>query len=120
MFKFPFTAVLAASLIAFGGARTGLAQMNQGDDSGVKQALADYIDAFNHHDGTAVAAAFTEDADRTTVRGEVSHGRGEIEKSYTGLFAGMLKNSHRTATVKSARFLTPDIAIVEADYVLSG
>ena len=106
--------------MAAGISGTCRAQTNQAGESGVKQALADYIDGFNHHDAAAVGAEFADDADRTTVRGDVSHGRSAIEKSYAGLFGGMLKNAHRTATVKSVRFLTPEIALVDADYELTG
>jgi uncharacterized protein (TIGR02246 family) len=120
MYKHYLTIGLAASLIAFGFSRTGWAQTNQAVESGVKQALTDYIDGFNHHDASAVAAAFAEDAERTTVRGDVSHGRSAIEKSYAGLFGGILKNAHRTATLKSVRFLTPEIALVDADYEITG
>jgi len=119
MHKTHLAIALALSLIAFGAARTSWAQ-NEASEAGIKQTLADYIDAYNHHDGTAVAAEFADDADRTTVRGDVSHGRAAIEKSYTGLFNGTLKNAHRTATAKSIRFLTPEIALVDADFVLSG
>lgn len=114
------TFVLAALLVAFGFSLAGRAQTNPAGEAGIKQALSDYIDGFNHHDGVATAAEFAEDADRTTVRGDVSHGRSTIEKSYVSLFGGMLKNAHRTATVKSIRFLTPEIALVDADYELSG
>jgi uncharacterized protein (TIGR02246 family) len=119
MKKHYLTIVLVASMMTFGYSRTGSAQTNPGE-AGVKQALADYIDGFNHHDAAAVAAQFAEDAERTTVRGDVSHGRGAIEKSYAGLFGGMLKNAHRSATVKSVRLLTPEIALVDADYELTG
>lgn len=120
MHKRHLTIGLAASLIAFGFSPTGWAQTSSAGESSVKQTLTDYIDGFNHHDAAAIAAKFAEDADRTTVRGDVSHGRGAIEKSYAGLFGGTLKNAHRSATVKSVRFLTPEIALVDADYELTG
>lgn len=120
MRKHYWTIGLAALLVAFGFSVRGRAQTNPAGETGIKQALSDYIDGFNHHDGAAAAAEFAEDADRTTVRGDVSHGRGAIEKSYAALFGGMLKNAHRTATVKSIRFLTAEIALVDADYELTG
>ena len=120
MHKHHLTIAIAASLLAFGVSRTSLAQTSPAAESGIKQTLTDYLDGFNHHDAAAIAAEFTEDAERTTVRGEVSHGRGAIEKSYAALFSGILKNAHRSATVKSVRLLTPEIALVDADYELSG
>ena len=63
---------------------------------------------------------FTEDADFITVQQAVSHGRKGIEDHFVPLFSGRLANAHRTCTVKSVRFITPDVATVRMDYVLTG
>jgi uncharacterized protein (TIGR02246 family) len=86
----------------------------------VKKAAVGFIDPFNRHDPHAVAMAFTEDADLTSVRGVTAHGRKEIEQFYAGVFAGRLKSAHRTASVTSVRFLARDIASVDADWEITG
>lgn len=90
------------------------------DSSAVKQVVAAYDDAFNQHDARAVGALFSEESDFTNMRGSGKHGRKDIEQNYGNLFAGVLKNSHRTDTVKNVRFLTPEIAQVDADWEMTG
>jgi uncharacterized protein (TIGR02246 family) len=90
------------------------------DSAGIKRAVADFTDAFNHHDPHSTAASFTEEADLTNTRGMSNHGRKEIEEHYGSLFAGFLKNAHRTVTVRNVRFLTPDQALVDSDWEMTG
>ena len=117
-----FTTLLAAGFLAVFLPLQGAAQQAtyDSDSASIKQTVAAFIDAFNHHDSLAVANVFTEDADRITVRGERTHGRKEIAASYGALFTGRLKTSQRSATVKSVHLLSPEIALVDADYELSG
>jgi hypothetical protein len=80
------------------------------DSSAIKQVVSDFLDAFNNHDAHAWALSFAEDGDFTNVAGLTRHGRREVEERFAGLFAGPLKNAHRTYQLKSIRFLTPGIA----------
>lgn len=90
------------------------------DISAIKQVVAGYSDTFNHHDAHATAALFSEDADFTNLRGASRHGQKEIEQILTTLHAGILKNAHRTDTVKNIRFLTPEIAVVDDFWEMTG
>ena len=100
------------------------AQMNmtpsEADSSSVKQVVAAYDDAFNQHDAHAVGALFAEEGDFTNMRGAGKHGRKDIEQNYGNLFNGGLKASHRTDTVKTIRFLTPEIAQIDASWEMTG
>jgi uncharacterized protein (TIGR02246 family) len=78
------------------------------------------VDAFNHHDAHAWASFLAEDGDFTNVTGLYLHGRKDIEARFTELFASRLKTAHRTATVRHIRFITPDIAFVDAEWELVG
>src|ERR1700730_13182 len=90
------------------------------ESTAVRQVVANFIDGFNNHDAHAWALPFTEDGDFTNVTGLTRHGRKEFEERFAGLFAGPLKNAHRTYSVKSIRFLTPGIASVDADWEMTG
>jgi uncharacterized protein (TIGR02246 family) len=90
------------------------------DASVVKQVVASYDDAFNQHDAHAIGALFAEEGDFTNMRGASKHGRKDIEQNYGNLLSGVLKTSHRTDSVKSVRFLTPEIAQVDADWEMTG
>jgi uncharacterized protein (TIGR02246 family) len=100
------------------------AQMNmtpsEADSTAVKQVVAAYDDAFNQHDAHAVGALFAEEGDFTNMRGAGKHGRKDIEQNYGNLFNGGLKASHRTDTVKTIRFLTPEIAQIDASWEMTG
>jgi uncharacterized protein (TIGR02246 family) len=90
------------------------------DSAAIRQSVADFIDAFNHHDAHAWASFMAEDGDFTNVTGLYLHGRKDIEKRFTELFATRLKDSHRTATVRHIRFISPDVAFVDAEWELAG
>src|SRR5258707_14956467 len=90
------------------------------DSAAIRQVVADFVDAFNHHDAHAWASFIAEDGDFTNVTGLYLHGRKDIEKRFTELFATRLKDSHRTATVRHVRFISPDIAFVDAEWELVG
>jgi uncharacterized protein (TIGR02246 family) len=114
---------VAFALVSFG---TGLfaspTETRAADDASVaiKSTIDGFNDSFNHHDAHAVAMWFTEDADFINTQQAESHGRSGIEEHFVPLFAGRLKNAHRTCTVKSVRLITPDVAAVTMDYVLTG
>lgn len=122
----PTQAKIAAAiliLLSLSVARSS-AQMNtkpsEADSEAVKQVVAAYDDAFNQHDARAVGALFAEEGDFTNMRGSSKHGRSDIEQNYGNLFNGGLKNSHRTDTLKTVRFLTPDIAQLDASWEMTG
>ncbi len=93
---------------------------SEADSSAVKAVMASYDDAFNQHDSHAVGALFADEGDFTNMRGSSKHGRQTIEQNYGNLFAGGLKNAHRTDTLKSVRFITPDVAQLDADWEMTG
>ena len=103
--------------IAWGQMQSNTADV---DSAAIKQAVADFSEAFNHHDAHATAASFTEDAELTNLRGISNHGRKEIEEHYASIYAGFLKNAHRTDSVRSIRFVTPEIVLVDTEWEMTG
>jgi uncharacterized protein (TIGR02246 family) len=94
--------------------------VSDADSAAVKQVVASYDDAFNMHDGHAVGALFADEGDFTNMRGASKHGRKDIEQNYGNLFTGVLKTAHRTDTIKNVRFLSADMAQVDADWQMDG
>lgn len=90
------------------------------DSAAIRQVIASFLDGFNHHDAQAWAAPFLEDGDFTNVSGLTRHGRKEVEERFKMLFAGVLKDAHRTVTVRHIRFIKPDVAAVDAEWALTG
>jgi uncharacterized protein (TIGR02246 family) len=91
-----------------------------GDSAAIKHVIEGFTADFNRHDSHAVSVWFTEDADFINVQQADSQGRKNIEDHFVPLFSGRLKNAHRTISVKSIRFVTPDVAVADVDYELTG
>lgn len=98
------------------------AQSNSSDteSAAVRKVIDEFVGAFNTHDAHGWAAPFAEDGDFTNVTGLTKHGRKEVEERFKVLFAGPLKDAHRTATVRHIRFVKPDVAAVDAEWELAG
>jgi uncharacterized protein (TIGR02246 family) len=95
-------------------------KVSDADSSAVKAVVAGYDDAFNKHDAHAVGALFAEEGDFTNMRGAGKHGRKDIETNYGNLFNGGLKTAHITDTLKNVRFITPEVAQLDADWEMTG
>jgi uncharacterized protein (TIGR02246 family) len=89
------------------------------DDAAVRQIVKQLEDAWNAHDGKAFAARFAADADYIVIDGMYAKGREAIEKGHQGIFTTIYKDSTNRGTVKSVRFLRPDIAIVHVEWNLT-
>lgn len=96
------------------------AQSNGTDEAAIKNVVANFSADFNRKDAHACAMLFAEDGELTTVRGDITRGRVDLEKHYQTVFATFLKNAHRTDKVRSVRFLTPTIASVDTDWTVAG
>jgi uncharacterized protein (TIGR02246 family) len=90
------------------------------DSAAIRQCVAAWEDAWNRHDAHATAMQYVEDGDFSSTTGVPSHGWKELEDHYNSIFTTFLKDAHRTDTVKSIRFLTPDIASVDIDWQMTG
>jgi uncharacterized protein (TIGR02246 family) len=93
---------------------------NAADYDAIKQVVAGFSDGWNNHDAHAMCASVADDVEWASWRGEVFNSRQEVEDQHAKLFAGFYKNSHRTDTVKSIRYLTPDLVSVDNFWSMTG
>ncbi len=115
--------IAAIFLLALVFAAPSLAAQSEksaADSAAIRRTIDNFLAAFNRHDAKGWAAPFTEDGDFTNVTGLTRHGRKEVEERFAGLFSTTLKEAHRTCTVRHIRFITPEIAAVDADWELVG
>ena len=89
------------------------------DSAAIKQCVAAWEDAWNRHDAHATAVRYVEDGDFSSTTGIPSHGWKELENHYNEIFTTFLKDAQRTDTVKSIRFLGPDTASVDIDWLVT-
>jgi len=122
MIPFPSKAALAALMLLMlsaTGSRAQMASNRDADTAAIKQCVAAFADTWNSHDAHGVAMHYVEDGDFSSVKGEASHGRKELEDHYTTIFSTFLKNAHTTDTVRTIRFLAPDIASLDIDWLVT-
>lgn len=115
-------AILVLSLLlvlSAAGARAQMSSNRDADSAAIKQFVAHFADTWNSHDARGVAMHYVEDGDFSSVKGEPSHGRKELEDHYNTIFTTFVKNAHTTDTVRSIRFLGPDLANVDIDWLVT-
>ena len=109
-----FTLAVVAHAQSAAGCPSGSAQ----DEAAVRAVVQSVQDAWNAHDGKAFAAPFAADADYVVVNGTYAKGREEIERGHAQIFSTIYKDSRNAATVRSVRFLRPDVAIAHVEWNL--
>ncbi|HKS29130.1 MAG TPA: SgcJ/EcaC family oxidoreductase [Pyrinomonadaceae bacterium] len=109
---------LAASLIILMLAGAQAAQNSGKDEDALRQIVRQLQDGWNAHDGKAFAAPFSADADYVVVNGTRITGKEAIEKGHANIFTTIYKESRNVATVRSIRFLRPDVALVHVEWNL--
>src|SRR5215813_12952168 len=88
------------------------------DEAAVKAVVARYVDAREKRDAAAIEALFTKDADQLVSSGEWRRGRDAVVKGT--LASSESTGGHRTITVENVRFLSPDVAIADGRYEITG
>ena len=91
-----------------------------GDDAAVREVVAGFSNGWNSLDAHAMCASLAEDVQWVNWRGEALGTRKDVEDEHAKLFAGLYKNSHRTDTVKSIRYLGPELASVDNYWTMTG
>jgi len=108
--------MLRMSILAFFAATLLCAQST--NEAAVRDVVARYVAAREHSDEKAIAALFTADADQLVSSGEWRKGRPEVVRGT--LASSQTTGGTRSITVESVRFLSPDVAIADGRYDISG
>jgi uncharacterized protein (TIGR02246 family) len=114
--KYTVAAVLALSLAALSAA---LAQ-TKSDEADIRNVPRAIGDAWNRHDGHALAQVMANDVDFVTVGAMWLHGREDFEKYHARLLSGRFNQSTMTVLQTAVRFLRPDVAIVHWSWKIAG
>ena len=88
------------------------------DEVAVREVVRQYVDARERMDERAVAALFTEDADQLVSSGEWRRGRSEVVRG--AMESSRQMGGRRSIAVESVRFITPEVAIADGRYELTG
>jgi uncharacterized protein (TIGR02246 family) len=82
------------------------------DESGIQNVVKKLEEAWNASDSPRFAEQFAEDANFIQIFGGQLDGRAAIEGSHRAIFDTIYKGSKAIFTVRSIRFVRPDVAIV--------
>lgn len=93
--------------------KKGSDPMTSSDESAVRHLLEQVLEAWARGDGSEFAAAFAMDGDVIFFDGSHVHGRKQIATVMEQLFGTLLKGTRCIAEVKTLRFVTPDVALMQ-------
>jgi uncharacterized protein (TIGR02246 family) len=117
---------LALPLVILSAAMAAASPQNSGgagqdaDRATIVKSVQNYMDSWNTHDVHAVAMTYAVDCDFVNNFGDVTHGRDGMEKTFGPFMTGPYSATHQTGTVRSIRFLKPDVAAVDVDWEMTG
>ena len=90
------------------------------DEAAIRNVPQAFCDAWNRHDGHALAQVMADDVDFVTVGAMWLHGRPDFEKYHARLLVGRFRQSTLTSLQTAVRFLRPAVAIVHWSWKISG
>ncbi len=88
------------------------------DEAAIRAIVQRYVDARERRDPKAVETLFTADADQLVSSGEWRKGRDEVVRG--AMASSQRTGGTRSIDVESIRMITPDVAIVDGRYNLTG
>ena len=91
---------------------------SKNDEAPIREIVSKYVDARERNDPKAVEALFTGDADQLVSSGEWRKGRDAVVRG--AMASSRSTGGKRTITVEQVRFVTPDVAIADGRYELTG
>lgn len=83
------------------------------DEELLRQLFENIAAAWNSYDCRLFASYYTDDCDYITFTGECVKGRMAIAACHRDMFDGILRDSVLIKHLKSIRFVTPEVAIVQ-------
>jgi uncharacterized protein (TIGR02246 family) len=92
----------------------------QSVEEAIRNRVKQYVAAYNAGDADGVAAIYATDGIHTYALGFTHRGRVEIAKGLKEQFAGPMKGTSISITPLHIREISPQVAVEEAAFVLSG
>src|SRR5262245_18684059 len=115
------SAGLALALVA-GVLSTQRASGEGNEADNVRKSCGAIVSGWNSHDAKAIAARFDSDADMIAPDGKKYTGRDNIEKWFAENLSGkgMMRDSKVEVKDEPVRFVNGEIAVSDADVVITG
>ena len=84
------------------------------DEGAIQAILQQFETAWNAYDSVSIAELFAEDANFIHIFGGQLDGRTAIETAHRVIFNTIYSGSHASFTLRSIRFVRPDVTVVFA------
>src|SRR5215470_5727571 len=110
--------LLAVAVMVLAGSLVAATQAD--DEKAIRDIQARWDDAWNRNDVKALSFLVAEDVRFVNVAGQIQAGRGEFEALQSRTHAMQFKDSVRTVTDTTIKFLTPDIAVAHVSWGMRG
>ncbi|NOZ23757.1 MAG: SgcJ/EcaC family oxidoreductase [Planctomycetes bacterium] len=101
-----------ACVFGLGNSMAQEASAHANDEQAIRQAVQEYVKAFNNRDIKAIVAQCTEDVDYIDETGRAVRGRDALAKDFERFFKENRGRKIRVA-VESIQFVKPDVAVVD-------
>jgi uncharacterized protein (TIGR02246 family) len=111
--------LLAVLVFVAAAVRAEVPAARRGDAEAIRQLYTRYDAAWNKGDTAGLALIWAYDADHVAPDGRAVNGRTAIAKELGQRLATDLKGSRSQQTISGIRFITPDVAVVDATYQVS-
>ena len=112
--------LVAVMIFAAAAVQAAEPAARSGDAEAIRQLYAGYDAAWNKGDLAGLAMVWADDADHVEPDGRAIKGRTAIAKDLGQRFATDLKGTRSQQTITGIRLITPDVAVVDAAYEVSG
>ena len=93
---------------------------NTADDTAIKQVVAGFSNGWNTHDAHSMCSSLADNVEWVNWRGEPLESRQAVEDEHARLFSDLYKNTHRTDAVKTIHYITPELAVVDDYWSMTG
>ena len=90
------------------------------DEAAIRRLLDDLTDAWKRGDAQAFGARYRDDGTFTNVFGTLHVGQDEFIRRHADVFHGFLKGTTIALTIRTLRFVRPDVAVADIDVAYSG
>jgi len=97
-----------------------MAHTEQDDERIIRRIVTEAVRRLNEGDTSVIREFWDEDADYVSVQGQVIRGRPGLEAFVSEMTTANESRPTQTATIEQVRFLTPDVAIVDGSWTITG
>jgi uncharacterized protein (TIGR02246 family) len=95
-------------------------QTNKTDEQIIRDMVTESVRRLNGGDTSVIREFWAEDADYVGVGGQMVHGRDGLEALMSQMLKASDKRPVQAATIEGVRFFTPDVAIVDGQWTMTG